>query len=59
MAVKSKEQALVKGSPNDISHGPATNRRCTDVLFMLLFLGNIGVYLGVISLAYSGGDIDR
>lgn len=58
MVAKSR-QALAKGTRNDISMGPVTNRRCTDILFLMLFLGSIGVYLGVISLAYSGGDINR
>lgn len=39
--------------------GPVANRSCTDVLFMLLFLGSLVLYAAVAYLSFNQGDPSR
>ena len=49
----------VKGAENDLSNGPVVKRKCTDILFMILFIAHLGVYIAVMVMSYMDGDPER
>jgi len=51
-----KEQ---KGGKRDISEGVVRKRGCTDIVCLVLFLLNIGAFVGLMIYSYSAGDIDN
>jgi hypothetical protein len=50
---------ISKGSTRDISMGPLSNRSCTDILFMLIFLAALVLYAAVAYLSFNQGDPGR
>ena len=50
---------ISNGSARDISMGPVANRSCTDVLFMILFLGAVVLYAAVAYLGFNAGQPAR
>jgi len=53
------EKKFEKGGDNDISEGPLKQRRCTDILCLLLIIGNVVGYF-IATFAYAGqGNITK
>ncbi len=50
---------ISRGSARDVTLGPATNRSCTDILFLLLFLGGLVLYAAVAYLSFNQGNPER
>jgi solute carrier family 44 (choline transporter-like protein), member 2/4/5 len=59
MAATNEGAKHTKGGDFDISNGPLKKRRCTDVLFLMLFIAGIGLYGYTGYYGIDGGDAER
>eukprot|EP00921_Rhytidocystis_pertsovi_P000886 GHVQ01001531.1.p1 GENE.GHVQ01001531.1~~GHVQ01001531.1.p1 ORF type:complete len:731 (-),score=96.12 GHVQ01001531.1:505-2640(-) len=48
-----------KGGENDVSNGPVAERRCTDILFLLLFILAWGGFIAIAVVAFASGNPHR
>ena len=57
--VMSEAVRVSKNDQMDVTNGPRRNRRCTDLLLLLVFIGHIGVYVWTSYTGIDGGDPER